>query len=430
MHILHIAAHLGGGAGKAISGIAIQGQQLFGDTHRILLLQRPEKTGYVRECRESGVAVDVWGGDCAPLRWADVIVVSWWNHPATAGFLREFQLEKVPLVLWSHVNGCYYPMLPGAFAEEFDRILFTSPYSLENPLWTRAERRRIQEKSAIVWGMGRFALEGIPSKTDYQNRGTFTVGYVGTLNYGKIHPDFTAYCKEACKRIPEVKFVLAGDRDAVLERDVRAAGLADRVTFTGFMADVPALMGGFDAFGYLLNPAHYGTTENVLLEAMACGLPVVALRQNVEQYIVPPEAGVLVESAEEYAQRLEELWKNPARREELGRAARDHVLTRYHSGENTARFREACRQAASAPERAHSFAFLGNSPWAWFLYFLDGRNRALLEAAQDLNGPPVREALRECSPILREERKSSLRHFAAVYPEDAVLRGFSNLLEK
>ena len=86
MNILHIAAHLGGGAGKAISGIAIQGQQLFSDTHRILLLQQPEKDGYVKECDAQGIEIQLWTGDYELLRWADVIVVSWWNHPAMAAF--------------------------------------------------------------------------------------------------------------------------------------------------------------------------------------------------------------------------------------------------------------------------------------------------------------------------------------------------------
>lgn len=430
MNILHIAAHLGGGAGKAIAGIAMQGQRLFPDKHRIVLLQRPEKEGYIQRCREQGVEVSLWSGDRTPLRWADAVVVSWWNHPAMAQFLRDFPEIPAPVLLWCHINGCHYPLLSAGFAEEFDKLLFTSPYSLENPLWTREERQRIREKSELVWGIGQFSPDEIAPKDDYRNQDTFTVGYVGTLNYGKIHPDFTAFCREACARVPDIRFVLAGDRDEVLEENIRSAGLADRVTFAGFVSDVPALMRTFDVFGYLLNPEHYGTTENALLEAMACGLPVIAMRQNIEQYTVPPKAGYLVEDAVQYGQRLELLRRDPAGREEMGRRARDYVLTRYRSEENTARFREACQHAASAPERVHSFSFLGDSPWEWFLYFLDGRNRALFEAAQELDGPLARKALQNCPPILRGERKSSLRHFAAVYPKDAVLRSVSGLLGK
>lgn len=434
MNILHIAAHLGGGAGKAISGIAMQGQGDFSDTHRIILLQEPEKSGYVQACREHGVSVSVWNGNTVDLRWADVIVVSWWNHPVMARFLRNFPAISVPVILWSHINGCHYPMLPYRLAAEFERVLFTSPYSLENPMWTGAEREQIRKCSALVWGIGRFEPEQIEPKAAYPDRDSFTVGYVGTLNYGKLHPRFFDYSRAVCERIPTARFVMAGDRDETLERDVRLAGLEDRFSFPGYVSDVPALMSRFDVFGYLLNPEHYGTTENVLLEAMACSLPVVVLRQNVERFIVPTEAGYLVETPRQYADCLEKLRRDLALRERLGRAARNHVLKQYDAGENTARFRAACCQAADRLGRNHDFSFLGNSPWEWFRFCLGERERRLMEAAGALleNGSSaqLRQLLQSCPPILREERKSSLRHFAAVYPQDRTLQALKQQMEQ
>lgn len=434
MRVLHISAHLGGGAGKAISGIAIQGRRDFLDAHRILLLQQPEKSGYVQECRENSVPVEVWSGDDAPLKWADVIVVSWWNHPVMAQFLRSIPQIPAPVILWSHVNGCHYPFLPYRLAAEFEWVLFTSPYSLENPLWTQDERRRIRAHAEIVWGMGRFLPEQIVPKDIYRSQGNFTIGYAGTLNYGKLHPQFIAYCKAVCGRVPEARFVMAGDRDEALERDIRLAGLEDRFSFPGYVADVPALMRQFDAFGYLLAPEHYGTTENVLLEAMACGLPVIALRQNVEQFIVPPEAGYLVQTPEQYADRVEILCHDPALRKQLGRSARIHVLEHYHAKENIARFRKSCAQAMGAVKQKHDFSFLGDSPWAWFLFCLGEKEHRLMEKAEALWGSgsfaQLGQLLQGCPPILREERKSSLRHFAAVYPQDQTLRVLRQQMEQ
>lgn len=434
MNILHIAAHLGGGAGKAISGIAIRGQADFPDSHRVLLLQEPEKSGYVQECRERGVSVSVWNGDTAVLRWADMIVVSWWDHPVMARFLRRFPEIPAPMILWSHINGCHYPMLPCRLAAEFERVLFTSPYSLENPMWTGAEREQIRGRAELVWGIGQFAPEQLEPKAAYRDGGSFTIGYAGTLNYGKLHPRFLDYCRAACERIPAARFVMAGDRDATLERDVRLAGLEDRFSFPGYVSDVPALMGSFDVFGYLLNPEHYGTTENVLLEAMACGVPVVALRQNVERFIVPPEAGYLVESPSRYAECLDGLRRDPALRERLGRGARGCVVKQYDAGENTARFRAACLGALEGVRRRHEFSFLGDSPWDWFVFCLDERNRQRVERAREALGrgqfDQAGVLLRHCSPILWEARKSSLRHFAAVYPEDKTLQALKQQMEQ
>lgn len=436
MKILHIAAHLGGGAGKAISGIAIQGQQDYPDTHRILLLQQPEKDGYVRVCAEHQIPVSLWDGDASVLYWADVVVVSWWNHPVMAQFLRELPHLDAPLLLWSHVNGCHYPLLPATLALKFDNMLFTSPYSLDNPVWTEEERREIQRRSELVFGMGNFnGLDMIP-KQDYRANKEFVVGYVGTLNYGKIHPDFALYCQEASKRIPNIRFVLVGDPDAKLEVDLQRAGLENKVEFTGFVSDVPRRLREFDVFGYLLNPTHYGTTENVLLEAMACGLPVVALRQNVEQHIVPEGGGYLVSSPAEYGKRMSMLAADEDMRKKMGQYARKYVSEYYHAQRNTGRFRNICAAAVSSGARASQrFSCMGDTPWDWFLFCLEEEQRELFELAwrnmqRKHSRTEIYELLKLCAPIQREERKSSLRHFATEYPDDESLQLLSIVMRQ
>lgn len=436
MNILHVAAHLGGGAGKAISGIALQGQRQFADTHRVMLLQSPEKSGYVQACLDGGVDVMLWDGGYDQLTWADVIVVSWWNHPTMARFLRQLPPCAAGLVLWCHVNGCHYPYLPSSLAQAFDGILFTSPYSLRCPSWTAAERENIASRAMVVYGMGNFEPKSMPAKSWKSVSPELCIGYVGTLNYGKIHPAFVEFCKAAYARVPSVRFVLAGDRDARLEADIQSAGLWERFSFPGFVSDVPALMCTFDVFGYLLNPEHYGTTENALLESMACGVPAIVLRQNVEQYIVPRNDSFLVSSPEEYGERIEFLRKNPLTLKEMGRQAREHVLEQYNSSENAACFQKMCLQTAQARSGLHNFSAVGDTPWQWFCFCLGSVERERFQralAAVRQGGERGRKEalylLRHCPPILRERRKSSLRHFAEVYPEDETLRLFADLLD-
>lgn len=394
-----------------------------------MLLQEPEKDCFVRMCRENGVPVRMWDGDTQPLEWADVVVVSWWNHPVMARFLRKFPRLPVRLVLWSHVNGCHYPHLPSSLAGAFDAVLFTSPYSLQNPNWTAEERREIAARSDIVYGMGDFRPREIVPRAWPERKNEFCVGYVGTLNYGKLHPDFVAFCRTVCESVPEVRFVMVGDRNDKLEQDIRAAGLMERFAFPGYISDVPAMLRTFDVFGYLLNPEHYGTTENVLLEAMACAVPPVVLRQNVEQYIVPPEEDFTVRSPEEYGRRMAELYRHPDTAESLGRRAREHILGQYDAEENGERFHAACLRVRGEPKRFHDFSFLGDTPWQWFLSGLDQwyQERFLTAAA---GREDTAELLRTCPAILRMERKSSLRHFAAVYPEDRTLVRFRRMMER
>ena len=58
-----------------------------------------------------------------------------------------------------------------------------------------------------------------------------------------------------------------------LAADCEAAGIADRVHFVGWRPDVPELLAASDL---LVLPSAWEGMPNVVLEAMASGLPVVA----------------------------------------------------------------------------------------------------------------------------------------------------------
>ena len=116
MRILHIAAHMGAGAGKAISGMAISDRE---SKHRIILLDKPEKSDHIIRCRQRGIEVLI----CTEkeqikreVSEADVVVVNWWHHPLTYKALAEISDIPARIVLWSHVNGLNYPVLKPEFA--------------------------------------------------------------------------------------------------------------------------------------------------------------------------------------------------------------------------------------------------------------------------------------------------------------------------
>lgn len=435
MKILHVATHLGGGVGKAISGIAIQAAQQGIHSHRICLLQQPEKDEYVRRCKENGVFVQLFD-DCTEwFNSADVIVVSWWNHPQMSRFLVQLPQCNKPYILWSHVNGAFYPVLPFWLTQAFDWVLLTSSWTLHNPAWTLEQQRKASMRADIVYGMGQFIPSALPQKLDYTQKDRFTVGYVGTLNYGKIHPQFTSYCLAAVKKIPNIQFVLVGDCDHKLQADIQRMGLESYVTLTGFVSNVMEWMQSFDVFGYLLQPKHYGTTENVLLEAMACGVPVIARRQNVEQVIVPREAGYLIETPDEYVQALYRLYTQPALRERMGKQARQHTIKQYNTVDNLEVFHNACQKAIQNPQGTRDFSSFGNSAWEWFLACLNKEDKLyfirvneLLSSQNQAEQEKAKQLLADCPLIFREERKSSLRHFSATYPHDKQLKRIADFL--
>jgi len=66
-----------------------------------------------------------------------------------------------------------------------------------------------------------------------------------------------------------------------------------------------------------------------LLEAMALGMPVVAVGSTAAPYAVPPEAGAVVTRPAELVAEVRRLLDDPGLAHERGAAAREHVLARH-----------------------------------------------------------------------------------------------------
>ena len=101
-------------------------------------------------------------------------------------------------------------------------------------------------------------------------------------------------------------------------------GISDMVTFTGAVdhARIPTYLSAADVF---VIPSYHESFGLAALEAMACGIPVVACRVGgLKTFITNGETGYLIpwHCPEPFTQRLEMLLANPALRESIGGAAR------------------------------------------------------------------------------------------------------------
>jgi len=113
-----------------------------------------------------------------------------------------------------------------------------------------------------------------------------------------------------------------------VERRVRALGLQACVAFLGKRADFGDLLRHADAFVLPSESESFGVAA---AEALSCGVPVFAYRVGGLPEVVPPQAGRLVEPSDvdALARAVIEVVRDPALVEELGAAARIHVLERY-----------------------------------------------------------------------------------------------------
>jgi teichuronic acid biosynthesis glycosyltransferase TuaC len=100
----------------------------------------------------------------------------------------------------------------------------------------------------------------------------------------------------AMAQLPDVQLLIAGNgpNRGMLEQLARELGVADRVTLLGAVpqAQLRDYYGAADA---LVLPSEREGWANVLLEAMACGTPVIASRVwGTPEVVAAPEAGLLM----------------------------------------------------------------------------------------------------------------------------------------
>lgn len=126
---------------------------------------------------------------------------------------------------------------------------------------------------------------------------------VGRLSQEKGHADLVAALGHLGRLAPDLSFklVLVGDgpERARLEEDARARGLSERIIFAGHHADVRPFYALADV---LVLPSYSEGSPNVLLEAMAAGLPVVATAVGgVPEIVAHEESALLVAPRDEQA---------------------------------------------------------------------------------------------------------------------------------
>lgn len=112
------------------------------------------------------------------------------------------------------------------------------------------------------------------------------------------------------------------------------SGVDDRVEVTGAVADMTH---EYQRAHLLVAPIDLATGSKCkVLEALACGLPVVTTPAVLDTFGVTPGT-LAADSAAEFASAIDRLADDVAYRESLGRAGREHVVSHYSWRSRTAR---------------------------------------------------------------------------------------------
>ncbi|MBN2132823.1 MAG: glycosyltransferase family 4 protein [Sedimentisphaerales bacterium] len=165
------------------------------------------------------------------------------------------------------------------------------------------------------------------------------VSMIGRITHLKGAHVFVDAARQVLRSLPDTYFLIVGASDTEqarqyeqrLRQEVQTSGLYRRVWFTGFIADLHAILSRTDV---LVLPSVYPEGFGmVAIEAMSAGKPVIAtrhggpldiIREGREGFLVTPD------DPRELAQKIVLLVANAQLRTEMGARARRRVARRFH----------------------------------------------------------------------------------------------------
>lgn len=182
------------------------------------------------------------------------------------------------------------------------------------------------------------------------------VGVVARLQPEKGVQHFIEAASHVAAAVPEARFLVIGDgplRDSLVGL-ANQLGMGERILFTGFRLDAPALVRYMDL---LVVPSLNEGTPLVVLEAMSAGIPIVAsavggipeqVRHGQEALLVAPADPMAMAGA------VTRLLHQPELAHTLGQAARQRAVECFSPEVLLSRTEDVYRAALRTPMRVRT----------------------------------------------------------------------------
>jgi len=422
IEVLHITAHLGGGIGKALSGLLLN-DTMHTDIHHVTVcLETPKKNNFIDKIVKAGCKVFVSPNHtqlAKLIESCDIVQLEWWNNPTTISALCGGPLPAMRLLVWCHISGLHISIIPNKLITSAYKFIFTSPcsYTADN---ISALLPNQAERLAVVHSCGGF--EGFPESGKIINN-AISAGYIGSLNFAKLHPNFVEFLNAVS--VPDFQVLMIGDsvNKDVLECQCEQLGRRELLEFCGYSNDVVAELSKINTLVYLLNPNHYGTTENALLESMAMGIVPIVLDNPVECNIVEDKkTGLIVKNPVEFASAIKWLADNPELRQKMGERASSAVRKRFDISRMITGLNGYYDEIIKLKKREIQFDdIFGDNPADWFLSCLEYPD-VFTDATQIIDPLTVY--------TYYEKTKGSVFHFQQSFPENQRLNDWARMLLK
>jgi len=439
LEILHITAHCGGGVGTVLQNYLKYKSGDNSQKHKVVSLDsiNPEAKDLLKK-------IDVEFVDKIykkhsilnqEIKSADIIVFHWWNHPLIMDVLVNVKLPACRIAIWSHISGTPPPnTFTNKLFEYPDIFVFTTPLSYLSPEYknlTEKNKKRIR----LIWSTG--GVERLRhlklTKHNY-----FHIGYIGNLDFTKIHPDFVNICKNVS--LENTRFTVIGPINKKILEQVKKLKLTQRIRFTGYISEKDKWneLSTFDVFGYPLASHHYGTCDQALQEAMAVGVVPVVLNNPMESFMVQNNVtGIVANSTSDYVCSLSRLKRNLKLRRELSDNAKKYAFQEYslkkmaHKWDKT--YADLIRIKKTPKFWKRPSKSIKLKSYAVFVESL-GANSGIFDQYLTGNNIEKVKAIDQMASLGRKENwtsenKSTVHQYAKFFPKDKILQLWSQIMK-
>jgi len=236
------------------------------------------------------------------------------------------RFARVPVVIGSHrqLGDLMTPTQFRAQAAAFrwcDAVVCNSQAAADRLIAAGLSRNKI----AIIGNALPDAAFTAPPPALPKRPAVLRVAMIARMNHRyKNQSGFLRIAAQIHQRMPDVEFVLVGDGPLrqELENEASTLGLGPSAIFLGDRQDMPAVLASIDV-AVLTSDSE--SLSNVILEAMAAGLPMVAYDVGGNSELLRDRRGTLVPAGNEaaFATAVQILLADSERREQVGRSARE-----------------------------------------------------------------------------------------------------------
>ena len=438
--ILHITPHLGGGVGSVLLNYFKKVKNDSNYVHKVACLDYANDNAKKITLEINMNLLDEMSKNKKDLlniiSKTDIILIHWWNHPLLFDFLVREELPPSRIIMWSHNSGAHPP---GVYSNKLlnypDMFVFTTPMSFnvdEIKQLTEDKKKSLR----TIWSTGGVDhVKSIKSKTHTG----FNIGYIGTVDYCKLHPNFLSMCKQV--NIPDVKFIVCGgQKEKEIEKEAKELEINEKFSFEGLVPNIKKYLEEFDIFGYPLAPYHYGTCDQTLQESMAAGVVPVVFANEMEKFIIKDGVtGIIVNNEEEYIKALEKLYHNPELRHKLSKNTKEYAIKEFSLENMKHKWNELFEEIMFLPKTLKKWKIKKSAGAITikdvFLESIGTHGKPFQDYCNAKNNKEKEKSIQEIKELAKlanwqTESKGTIYHYNSFFPKSKYILDWNKIMRK